>query len=551
MSKKLLSVVVIVSLLVALLAACAGGNNNGNAGNSGGSEPATTNSGNNGGGENASGGNSEDLTSKYGDTGGLKLPLVDEPTEITWMLVSEEPANDKWIAKEIEERTGIKVNFETYSSNVFGEKLRVTIASGKLPDIFHGLKPAELKKLGKEGAVVAINEYLDILPNFRKLYVEENPWVIASYGDEDGNIYTWPIYDMNRAVNHGFMYRKDIFDKHGIKPWTNTEEFYEALKKLKELYPDSYPYASKTKELIFRDWAYGWGIGGANYPAYYDEKEGIWKFAAIQPEHKDMLDFMKKLYNEGLMDPEFLTDTPDSWTAKMTNGTSFVTWDWIGRMELFYNQVKDQNPEYDLRYAYPIGPTGNIRTLPKIDANWSIAVANNENKEAALKLLDYLTSPSGGSMMTLGEEGEIFHFDENGKPVYPELEGQPVDIKVLEQKYGLWLEGAYLRPDHRSVYFNLTEREQEAQDMIIEANKFEPLDPILNFTDEENERIAELQVALEKAANEFNAKYVLDPSYGDEEWEAWVQSAEDLGINEYIEIYNTAQKRYDAALQKQ
>jgi putative aldouronate transport system substrate-binding protein len=549
MTRKLLSVVLIVSLVVIMIAACTSGNNGNNAGNGG--DRQTTNASGNTGGEGGNDLTSADDTSKYGDTGGLKLPLVDKPTTITWMLVSENPANDKMIVKEIEKRTGIKVDLQTYSATTYQEKLRVTITSGKLPDIFHGLRPAELKKLGQQNAVVAINKYADMLPNFRRLYMEENPWVIASYGDESGNIYTWPIYNMNRDVNHGFLYRKDIFDKHNIKPWTNTEEFYEALKKLKEIYPNSYPYASKTKELIFRDWAYGWGIGGAYYPAYYDEDEKTWKFASVQPEHKDMLDLMKRMYNEGLMDPEFLTDTPDSWTAKMTtNESAFVTWDWIGRLDLFYNQVKDQNPEYDLRYAYPIGPTGNVRTLPKIDANWGITVANNKNKEAALKLLDYLTSPSGAALVTLGVEGETFYFDENGKPVYPELAGQPVDIKVLEDRYGLWLEGMYLAPDRRSVYYNFTEKEQEAQDMIVKANKFEPEDPVLNFTDEENERIAELQLTLEKAANEFNARYILEKSYGDKEWEAWVNSAEDLGINEYISIFNAAQKRYDAAVGK-
>ncbi|OUM93817.1 MAG: ABC transporter substrate-binding protein [Thermobacillus sp. ZCTH02-B1] len=546
-TKHLFAVLLALTMLAMLIAACGGGSKNENNNNSStttasseSSESGSSNSGSSG-----SESGTAETESPYGDTGGLQLPIVDKPVTITWMLVGDEPVNDKLIAKEIEKRTGIKVDFQVYSSATYAEKLRVTVASGKLPDIFHGLTRAELRKLGQQNAVVAINQYADILPNFRKLYIEENPWVIASYGDENGNIYTWPIYDLQRAVNHGFMYRKDIFDKHGIKPWTNTEEFYEALKKLKELYPNSYPYASKTKESIFKDWAYGWGIGSASYPAYYDESDGLWKFAPVSEQHKDMLDLMKRMYNEGLLDPEFLTDTQDSWTAKMTTDQAFVTWDWIGRMELFYNQVKDQNPDYDLRYANPIGPTGRIRTLPLIE-DFSIAVANNDNKEVALKLLDYLTSPSGGALVTLGVEGETFYFDENGKPVYPELEGQAVDIKVLEKHYGLWLEGMYLRPDHRSVYYNFTEREQEAQDMMISQNKFEPLDPVLNFTDEENSRIAELQVALEKAAAEFNANYILDKKAGDKEWEAWVQNAKKLGADEFIEIFNRAQQRYNA-----
>lgn len=529
----------VISLLITVLAAC-GGNSNNASKKDGKNAPSNS--------TNVSA-TAPEVTNQYGDTGGLTLPLVDSPTEITWMLVSETPVNDKLIAKEIEKRTGIKVNFQVYSAATYVEKLRVTVGSGKLPDIFHGLKTAELKDIGTQGAVVAINDYADMLPNFSRLYLEENPWVISSYGDENGKLYTWPVYDMNRDVNHGMMYRKDIFDKNGIPEYTDTESFYQALKKLKEVYPNSYPLASKLKEAIFRDLSYGWGIGSASYPAYYDETAKEWKYASIQPEHKDMLDFLKKLYNEGLLDPEFLTDTSDSWTSKMTTDKSFVTWDWIGRLDLFYNQVKDANPEYDLRYGNPVGPTGNIRTLPLINADMGVAVANGKNKEAALKLLDYLTSPSGAELATLGVEGETFNFDADGKPVYPELANEAlIDINVLNDRYGLWLEVMYLAPDHRSVYYNYTEKEQEAQDKIVSANKFEAIDPVLNFTDTENATIADYQVNLDKAASEFNAKYILSKNYGDQQWNDWVKSAENLGAGKFIETYNRAQQRYDAAL---
>ncbi|AWP29884.1 extracellular solute-binding protein [Paenibacillus sp. Cedars] len=534
MTKKWLCMVLVFTFIVSMLAACSGGDK--------GAAPKA-------GEETAPSPSVPANPDQYGDTGGLALPLVDKPTTITWMVASEKTnLNDSLIAKEIEKRTGIKVNFQAYSPATFADKLRVTVASGKLPDVFHGLTPSELKKIGQQNAVVAINEYIDMLPNFKKLYVEENPWVISSFGDQEGNIYTWPIANINRDVNHGFLYRKDVFDEIGIKEWSTTEEFYEALKKLKEAHPDSYPYASKTKEFIFRDWSYGWGLGGKDYPTYYDEASKQWKYASIQPEHKEMIDFMKKLYNEGLMDPEFLTDTDESWTAKMTSGNkSFVTFDWIGRLDLFYNQIKDQNPNYNLRYGTPVGPTGNGATLPKIDNSFSIAVANNDNKEAALKLLDYLTSPSGATLVTTGVEGETFKI-EGDKAVYPELTDVPlVDIKVLEDRYGLWLQGMYVNSDKRSVYYNFTEKEQEAQDKRLNAGNFEPYDPILNFTDEETSKIAELHTALNKSANEFNSKYILNKNYGDAEWQQWQAAAEKQGASQLVEIFNNAQKRFDEA----
>ncbi|MGV2788473.1 ABC transporter substrate-binding protein, partial [Clostridium perfringens] len=120
---------------------------------------------------------------------------------------------------------------------------------------------------------------------------------------------------------------------------------------------------------------------------------------------------------------------------------SFVTYDWIGRLDLFYNQVKEQNPNYNLRYGNPVGPTGNGKTIESITNGFSIAVANNDNKEASLKLLDYLTSPSGATLVTMGVEGETFKM-EGDNAVYPELTAVPlVDISVLEDRYGLWLQG--------------------------------------------------------------------------------------------------------------
>ncbi len=491
-------------------------------------------------------------TNQYGDTGGLTLPLVDKPTTITWMVPSSvQDLSNKAVIKEIEARTGVTLDIQTYPSTSFADKLKVTLASGSIPDIITGGNVTEINNLGGQGAFVAINEHLDSLPNFKSLYVDngENNWVMKSYSNDEGNIYTWPVYGLSRDVNHGFLYRKDIFDQHGIKEWTTTEEFYQALKQLKEIYPDSIPYASKTQDAIFKDWGYGWGIGteNANYPVYYDEGTKTWKLSTIQPEFKEMIDFMKKLYNEGLLDPEFITDTDASWTAKMTaENTSFVTFDWIGRLDMFYEQVKGTIPTYDLRYANPVGPTGNVRSLSKV-INFGIAVANNKNAEVALKVLDYLSSPSGSELITLGIEGEHYTLDAEGKVTYPNItDVDKVDIKTLEERYGAWVEGMYLNIDPRSTYFNYTEKEQESQDKINNGMKYEALDPVLKFTNEETSKIAELKTTIQKAGVEFAVQYVLDKNYGESQWNEWLGNAEKLGASELESAYNTAQARFNA-----
>lgn len=87
----------------------------------------------------------------YGDTNGLKLPIVDEPVELTWMLVSDvQDLDNSFVVKEIEKRTGIKLKIQAYSPGTYGEKLSTVVASGQLPDIWHGLTVSQVNELGKK-----------------------------------------------------------------------------------------------------------------------------------------------------------------------------------------------------------------------------------------------------------------------------------------------------------------------------------------------------------------------------------------------------------------
>lgn len=485
------------------------------------------------------------IENKYGDTNGLVLPLVNKPVTIQVTAMSDATnLNNSWLIKELENRTRVRVEIQQIPPSAYADKMKIILASGKLYDIMYSVPKRDINSMGMQGAFVPINKYTEHLPNFRNVYIdnEENSWIMKSYTADDDNLYFWPNYESTRDVNHGFLYRKDIFDKHGIKPWETTEEFYLALKKLKELYPDSVPFSSKTKESFFKDWAYGWGL---RYPVCYDEKDKIWHIPAIQPEYKDMITFMKKLYNEGLLDPEFLTDTQASWTAKMTEGNkSFVTYDWINRMDMFYDQVKAELPEYDLRYGNPVGPVGLIRRLNKVGDSGK-CFGNNPNKIEAMKLMDYIFSPSGTELITLGVEGITYKKDAEGNIYYHELPGISVATKDLEAKYGMFIMGLYNRVDKRSVYLNYTPSQLEAQAMLPKG-KVEQSDPILKFTEDELAVISELEPQLEKASLEFSSKFVIDPGYGEEEWQEWLLKAEKLGAKKLEEAYNSAQKRYDA-----
>lgn len=489
---------------------------------------------------------------EIGDTGGLQLPIANKNNITVSMLVESDFSDrtNSFAFKELSRRTGVAVKVIEVPAANLSEKAKVLISSSQLPDIMPGVSMnfREINNLGMQGGFAAVNKYTDILPNFKRIFVDnpENNWIFKSSSAGDGNLYYWPKYEVQRPVNHGFLYRKDVFDKNGIKPWANTEEFYQALKRLKEIYPESIPFVSKTKSKIFADFAISWGLNGDT--VYYNENEKVWKPIFTDTGYKQMLDLLKKMYQEKLLDPEFISDTQASWTSKMTQAEkAFVTCDWIGRLDMFAEQVKGSVDGYDLRYAKPVGPKGTVVQFPKIEATgYGLLIANNKNTETALKLVDYLTSDSGMELMTMGVKDVTYKQDENNKITYPEFApDKKIGIMDLAEKYGMFIEGAYTRMDKRSVYFNYSEKEKEAQDLIINNNLFEPIDPILSFAAEELDIIKEYEVKLKTARDQFCTKYVVDPQYGDEQWAQWNNEVQSLGMNKLVEVYNNAQKRYN------
>ena len=167
----------------------------------------------------------------------------------------------------------------------------------------------------------------------------------------------------------------------------------------------------------------------------------------------------------------------------------------------------------------------------------------------AMKLCDYLLSDSGAQLMTMGVEGVTYNLREDGIAEYIGHEGQKgVSISDLEAEYGLFISGLYKRFDRRSAYYDFTDNEKRAQELMLnkEGGGFWPEDPSLSFTAEEKEVTNKYLSTYGKAAEEFATKYILGSVTGDKAWEDWLKKAQTLGVKEMEDAYNSAQARYDA-----
>ena len=475
--------------------------------------------------------------SELGEVNGLELPIVDKDTKISFLMnTSQADLEDKFFLQAVKDITGITIEPVVVSDANGQQKLQLLAASKQLPDIARNfLQSNDIDELALNGALVNITENIDKMPNLKKLYkdTEENKRVFSDYASSDGNLYVIPAYGIARDVNHLFMYRKDIFDKLGIKPWTDTESFYNTLKKLKEAYPDSTPLTSKLQFDLFKYFGNQWGFE-TDLDKAYDAETKEWVYAGVSSNMKNMLDFLKKLYDEGLLDPEFLTNTQASWTAKMTAADkAFVTFDWVDRMDMFVAQAKSTVPGYDLEPGRPIGLTGKYMPMDPIGGT-SVFITNNKKSDISIKLVDFLMSKAGGRLETVGLPGKTYEYDENKKVKYLGFEkGQSITIKDLEEKYGLFTGGIAMRYDPECIYFQFTPRTQTAQELVNNEDLMYKLYPRINVG-KDTEKYNELFSALNKAFEEFASKYILGAK--DVSWKGWLEQAESLGSDEMGKI---------------
>jgi putative aldouronate transport system substrate-binding protein len=252
---------------------------------------------------------------------------------------------------------------------------------------------------------------------------------------------------------------------------------------------------------------------------------------------KNCLDFLRKLYAEGLLDPEFLTCTEASWATKMVqDDKSFVTFDWIDRMDLFYDQIKGEKPDYNLDFGYPIGPKAKYIKLSKYGAT-TVSASLNKKSDTAMKLLDFLLSPAGAKLTTLGVEGISYELEDDTVK-YNLPEGTSANINTLEEQYGLFNAVTSLRYDPTCVYYQYTPHVQAAQDFVKENNLLrDKPDEKPNVTTN-SERFTELQGELDTQFDIMASKYIVGEGDADELWNSWLAQAKQLGVDEMLEIAN-------------
>lgn len=522
--KKGLSIFAVILLLVGFLAAC-------------GSKDKS----------NESSGNKGESAAKVNKEG---FPIVDEKIELE--IFGPNVGVAKWedmkFFQVMEEKTNVKFKFNTPPNDSLETQKNLLFASNELPDIFYGasLTNSDVTKYGNSGQLIPLEDLIEeYAPNIQKMF-EEYPEVKKTITALDGHIYTLPALDRNLPWNiHPLWYNGHYLEALGVTELpTTTDELYELLKRIKTEDPNGNGEADEipltaSEMWDIRQWFMGFFGVRSIAQADYD---GTIKYGAIQPEYKEYLQYMNKLWKEDLFDHEAFSQTGDQKAAKGKAGKVglFANWGpggFLGEEESTKHPMMQPvtGPNVD-KPVIPISPGQSINQF---------AISNtNKHPEASMRWIDYSYSEEGNAFLHGLDEGDVWDFADDAKTVRKMHEGGEEKRGTMTPAYGFpvptWSHEEYAKSFY-GEYENF--RDKETQEKIV-ANGVVAL-PQLFLTPEELDQIAGINADIVAYAEQMEAKFITGAESFDN-WDKYVKTAEDIGIDKIVEVYQTALDRYKA-----
>ncbi len=462
------------------------------------------------------------------------------------------------VFKELEKRTGVRLEFKHPPSGQENEQFNLMLASNNLTDLIYwdwwASVPGGPGQLIADGQIIRLNELFDkYAPNYLA-YLKADPERRKQASLDDGTLYTIPKIksDKYNRISDGFQVRQDWLDRIGAEKPTTIDGWYKMLSAIRKAdangngkVGDEIPFSGTgLDKFSLRRFAFAWGVswnfGLAGRKVVY---------GPIEPAYKDHLATMAKWYAEKLIDQDFVTNNDKNFESKVVGDiVASYAGNINGHMGKFLG-LKQNDPSFKLvGIQPPIGPAGKAYGPmdSEMTGNAVVVSASCKNKEAAVRWGDYLFTKDGIMLTNFGVEGLTYTM-QDGQPVLTDLIKKNPNklpmINALSQHVwsassgpGLQLERVFkqiqLPPQIDAV--NLYQAVQDAGVLMPPAFP----------TPKEAERLSAIMTDIQTYADEMYCKFVLG-QVPISDWDKYVATIRKMNIDEATAIWQGVVNRYD------
>ncbi|MFJ8106472.1 extracellular solute-binding protein [Streptomyces sp. NPDC096132] len=472
------------------------------------------------------------------------------------------PMKNDWLFwKELTRRTGVTLKPVAVPLSDYEKKRSVLIGAGDapflIPKTYH---PSEVAFVSS-GAILPVSEYVHLMPNFRD---KVRKWKLEpeldSIRQSDGKYYLLPGLHEKVKSGYSLSLRTDVLDRLGLSLPTTWDEVYDVFTAIRAEYPDRYPFSDRWSTntpypaaalMSYLGQAYGVRAGWTYDNISYDAKAGEFVFTGATDGFRQVVEYLRKLVAEKLVDPESFTQTDDEAVQKLLGEKSFAIS--ANPQELVQNyrynlekQVKGATIEM---VPVPLGPAGPV-VLGGARLENGVMISSKALKSdtfvAMMQFVDWLWySDEGQKFSKWGVEGTTYTSSGGGyelKPGISLMGSDPDAPKDLQKDYGFFNGVFTYGGSWALVSSSFGPDEEKFQDAMAQREQL-PIAPAHPLQSVEQEQASLWDTPLRDHVTQNTLKFALGKRPLSE-WDAYVAELKAKNMDRLVDLHNKARARF-------
>ncbi|MGG1555207.1 extracellular solute-binding protein [Paenibacillus ferrarius] len=477
-------------------------------------------------------------------------------------ILDASTVKDDLEAKMLKEKFNLVFKAEDYSRNDWATKTTLLFSTGDGPE-FIPYSRDQWKSIEWMSAgylrPFELDEIKQKLPNYLKIWSNEE-WdtVLKSTRFSDGKLYFLPN-KRTIPVQTAWQYRKDLFDKYGLKFPKTPDDMINTLKTIKDktgLIPFVVPGNSSSPLWAVSTFFQMFGFPDLllTWNSYVDPAtKQFYAYPLATDQSRNILVFLNKMYKNGLLMKDFATATADQTNKLIAQGNHVIA-QTINDPSFMDGQQKAAAPDAKWawvdNYDHPSNdPNKTIYKKESYYSFWGPAIKKGTSQEKVDRLLDYLNwavSEEGQLWYTYGKEGVTYE-KKDGVPTFLPTMSTPTQAQGDKlANYGINIGviglGGFITP-YKTFDQTFNKAKLEMSTVIpSKPNYYGPIEPILQLSDADRKKLVGLETTLNGVRDEYWLKFImgaLDPS-NDGDWKKFMDAANKAGLPEVVKLRTDA-----------
>lgn len=460
--------------------------------------------------------------------------------------------NDSLYTTYIKDKFNMNIITENTPSSTYQEKLNLLFATGEYPDAMDFVNTTIINRLAKDGFMIALNDYEDRLTNYLNAFTPEE-WdaQVKRISNASGKWFAIEIKTAESSSGSNiWMYRMKEFENAGLPLPKTTEDIYNVMKRFKEINPNA---------TIPNRWGVWNALEGFNMAfrvqsdIWFDPDADEIVYGPVTEKYRDLMIFMERLYNEGILSKEFATMTSAQRNAELSKGNVYVNFQFPGAVKVLNGLLESGGKDPDwgwekdhlLLTAYPDKEP--MQQRYKMTLDYGTGLTDKLKGDALDRFLDYLNwcaSDEGQIFCEFGVLGVTYEM-RDGKPEYI---GDAVDKTNPEaylgniQSFGPF--GYYIIQNEDNVRKHYPEYTETNQYLTGEYYlTFIPLP--FRYTIDEESTIADITTIINDVMAEYQLQFIMGVkrAASETDWSEYLGKLRQAGLEDYVRIKKAAYER--------